>query len=373
MARAPVYGFHKASGQARTTFNGKRIYLGPHGSEGSLQKFAGILARWEAAKAQGTNPAVTKLTVCRLALLFLKHAETEYSKDGRTTREYDNFRQALRSLTRMYHGCRVVDFGPKKLKVLQSAMVDEGLAQSTINNRLRRIKQVFDWGVSEEVVAVTIAQALRSVKGLRRGKTKAKPPTPKPPVSVAHVNAIKSHVTRPIWGLVQFCLLTGCRPPEACVVRWSEIDTTGKVWAYVPGSHKTEHHGKSRVIAIGPKAQKLLNSFRELSRSDYVFDPQTGLEEYVRRNYRENARARQVGDHYTIDSLSTVIRSACIRAEIPLWTPGQLRKTRATEARRESGLEVAQGILGHSSKQTTERHYAGLDLSMIEENTLKFG
>lgn len=372
MARAPVYGLHKPSGQARTTFNGKRVYLGPHGSTESLEKFHEVLARWESARVEGNNPADTKLTVSRLALLFLEHAETEYSKDGKTTREYDNFRQALRSLTRMYHGGRVVDFGPKKLKVLQSALVDEGLAQSTINNRLRRIKQVFDWGVSEEVVAVTIAQALRSVKGLRRGKTKAKPPAPKPPVSVAHVNAIKSHVTGPVWGLVQFSLLTGCRPSEACVVRWSEIDTTGKVWIYVPSSHKTEHHGKKRVIAIGPKAQKLLNSFRELSRSDYVFDPQIGLEEYVRRNYRDNAQARQVGDHYTTDSLSTAIRSACIRAKIPFWTPGQLRKTRATEARRESGLEVAQGILGHSSKQTTERHYAALDLSTIEENALKF-
>jgi integrase len=279
MGRRPVYGLHKASGQARTTFNGKRLYLGPHGSPESIQSFAEILDRWEVARAQATNPTATKLTVSRLAVLFLKHAETEYSKDGRTTREYSNFRQAMRSLTRMYHGCRVIDFGPKKLKVLQSAMVGEGLAQSTINNRLRRIKQVFDWGVSEEFVSVTIAQALRSIKGLRRGKTKARPPAPKPPVSVAHVNAIKPHVTRPVWGLVQFCLLTGCRPSEACVVRWLEIDTTGKVWAYVPGAHKTEHHGKKRVIAIGPKGQKLLNSFRELSRSDYVFDPQTALEE----------------------------------------------------------------------------------------------
>ena len=373
MARAPVYGLHKPSGQARTTFNGKRVYLGPHGSTETLEKFHEVLARWESARVEGKNPADTKLTVSRLALLFLEHAETEYSKDGKTTREYDNFRQALRSLTRMYLGCRVIDFGPKKLKVLQAAMVDEGLAQSTINNRIRRIKQVFDWGVSEEIVSVTVAQTLRSVKGLRRGKTKAKPPAPKPPVSVAHVNAIMPHVTRPVWGLVQFCLLTGCRPSEACVVRWSEIDTAGNVWAYTPGSHKTEHHGKSRVIAIGPKCQKLLNAFRELSRSDYVFDPQFGLEEHIRNSYRDGATARPCGDCYSTSSLAKAIRTACLKAKNPLWTPGQLRKTRATEARRESGLEVAQGILGHSSKQTTERHYAELDLSLVEENALKFG
>lgn len=71
MARAPVYGLHKPSGQARTTFNGKRVYLGPHGSTESVEKFHEILGRWESARVEGKNPADTKLTVSRLALLFL--------------------------------------------------------------------------------------------------------------------------------------------------------------------------------------------------------------------------------------------------------------------------------------------------------------
>lgn len=373
MAREPVYGLHKATNQARTTFNGTRIYLGTHGSPESLRKFDNVRARWEAAKAGRNTPTVLKLTVGRLALLFLEHAAVEYRRNGKTTGEYDNFRQALRSLTRLYHGCRVVDFGPKKLKLLQASLVEEGLAQATINNRLRRIKQAFDWAVSEELMAVDIARALRSVKGLRRGKTKAKPPQPKPPVSIEHVNGIKPHVTRPIWGLVQFALLTGCRPSEACVVRWSQIDTSGRVWIYEPSDHKTVHRGKRRLITVGPKAQALLNSFRELSRSDYVFDPQIGLEEFVRKQYGEHAKARKVGDHYTKDSLYTAIQKACDTAQIPRWSPGQLRKTRATEARHQGDLETAQQILGHSSKQTTERHYADVDLSRAEANALEFG
>ena len=373
MARKPVYGFHSTSGQARTTVNGKRISLGVYGSPESKARYDEVLAQWEAAKASGKTPKLTNITVGRLAILFLEFARTEYSKNGKPSAEFDNFRQALRSLTQVYVGCRVIDFGPKKLKLLVSSMVEQGLAQSTINNRLRRIKQAFDWGVSEELFSAEIALALKSVRGLRRGKTKAKPPSPKPPVAIEHVDAIKSHVTRPIWGLIQFALLTGCRPSEACVVRWSEIDKSGAVWVYQPSQHKTEHHSKSRMIAIGPKAQQLLNSFRELSRSDYVFDPQVGLEEFVRTNYGEHATARKVGERYTKDSLYTAIQNACDKAGMPRWSPGQLRKTRATEARRESGLEVAQGILGHSSKSTTERHYAGLDLSVVEENTLKFG
>lgn len=167
MARKPVYGLHKATNQARTKFNGKRIFLGRYDSPKSRRKFDEVLAKWEAAKAGRTTPTVSKLSLGRLAILFLEHAATEYSKNGKTTGEYDNFRQALRSLMRLYAGCRVIGLGPKKLKVLQKTLVDEGLAQATINSRLRRIKQVFDWAVSEKLIPVDIVQAVRSVKGFR--------------------------------------------------------------------------------------------------------------------------------------------------------------------------------------------------------------
>ena len=39
----------------------------------------------------------------------------------------------------------------------------------------------------------------------------------------------------------------------------------------------------------------------------------------------------------------------------------------------ENAAETAQQILGHSSKQTTERHYADVDLSRAEANALQFG
>jgi integrase len=54
---------------------------------------------------------------------------------------------------------------------------------------------------------------------------------------------------------------TGCRPGEACAIRRCDIDTGGTVWLYKLSHHKTSHRGKSRVIAIGPKAQELLKQF----------------------------------------------------------------------------------------------------------------
>lgn len=374
MARKPVYGLHAATGQARTTVNGRRVYLGAYNTPESLAQFDRIIADWEAAHVERKPTVNLEVTVSRLAVLFLKHAEKEYQRDGKPTGEAKNFRYALRSLTHQFHGVRCIDFGPKKLKQLQQMLVDEGLAQQTVNGRIRRIKQVFDWGVSEELIPVTVAQALRTVHGLRIGKTSARAPESKGAVSEAHVNAVKPFVTRPVWGMLQFMLLTGCRPSECCGMRWSDVDTTGAVWVYSPKHHKTAHKGKKRLIMIGPKGQQMLNSLRELSRSDFVFDPMTGVEEFIRGKFGDAAKVRKtVGEHYSPFSLHAAVRKACDRAKIPRWSPGQLRKTRATIARQQADLETAQQILGHSSKSTTERHYAAVDVSRAEVNALKFG
>jgi len=53
-----------------------------------------------------------------------------------------------------------------------------------------------EWGVSEELVSVSVSQALKTVHWLRIGKTAAPAPQPKGPVSEAAVLAIKPFVTR---------------------------------------------------------------------------------------------------------------------------------------------------------------------------------
>lgn len=371
MARKPLYGHNK--GLARTTVNGKRVYLGEYNSPESKAAFAEIIAEWETAHAERRPTANVELTVSRLAVLFLQHADKEYRRDGVPTGETANFRHALQSMNNLFHGVRVIDFGPKKLKQLQQQMVKDGLAQQTINGRIRRIKQVFEWGVSEEMLSVGVSRALQTVHGLRIGKTAARAPQPKGAVSVEAVDAIKPYVTKPVWSMIQFMLFTGCRPSEAVVMKWSEINTANAVWTYCPKHHKTAHKGKNRVIVIGPQGQQVLNGIREMSRSDFVFDPQVGFEEYVRKAYGDKAKARKVGDCYTKHGLNTAVRNACDKAGIPRWSPGQLRKTRATQARRDGDLETAQQILGHSSKQTTERHYAAVDMSRAEANALQFG
>ena len=46
------------------------------------------------------------------------------------------------------------------------------LCLNTINKRVDMIRQVFHWGVSEEMVLETVHRALLTVKRLEKGKTK---------------------------------------------------------------------------------------------------------------------------------------------------------------------------------------------------------
>lgn len=48
------------------------------------------------------------------------------------------------------------------------------------------------------------------------------------------------------------------------------------------------------------------------------------------------------------------VRRACIKAKVPVWSPGQLRHTAATRIRAAAGLEMAQIALGHSRADVTQ-------------------
>ena len=127
-----------------------------------------------------------------------------------------------------------------------------------MNARVERVRRIFKWAVAEELVPPAVYQALAAVSGLQRGRTTAHETAPVEPVEDSLVDATILHLNRHVRGLVQFQRLTGCRPREACQVRRCDIDADGPVWFYTPARHKTAWKGKSRVIAVGPKAQELL-------------------------------------------------------------------------------------------------------------------
>lgn len=65
MLRIPTYCHHKPTGQGRVTLGGKDFYLGPHGSQDSLNAYQRLIGEYIATK--GRPPAPDKISLAELA------------------------------------------------------------------------------------------------------------------------------------------------------------------------------------------------------------------------------------------------------------------------------------------------------------------
>jgi integrase len=354
------------------------------------------VAEWLANNRQpSTEEAEPDLTVTELVARYWQFAKSYYVKNGCPTDTLDGIKASLRFLRRSHGSKPAATFGPKALKAVRSQMVGEGLSRPYINASVGRIRRVFKWAVSEELVPVTVYQALTTVPGLSKGRTKARETAPVGPVADSVVDATLDHLGAIVADMVRIQRLTGCRPAEVCIVRPGDIDRTGEVWEYRPESHKTEHRDRQRVILIGPKAQQILTPYLLRPADAYCFSPVEA--EAKHREARHAARRTLMscgnrpgsrkprgnpGLRYRVRSYRQAICRAVARANrerleqakrdgkpenevdlLPTWSPNRLRHSAATEIRRRYGLEASQVVLGHAKADVTQV-YAERDLQL---------
>jgi integrase len=333
--RIPAYRLHRPSGQAVVTLNGHDHYLGKHGTTESHAEYERLIARWLADGRRPIRDAAGP-SVNEVILAFWGHAREYYRKNGRATSQVKIVRAACKGARDRFGPEPAAEFGPAQLKAIRQHWVDAGDSRYYINKRIGVLKQVMAWAAAEELVPGPVAAALRMVRGLGRGRTPAPDRDPVPPAPEADVAATLAHLPAPVAAMVRLQLLTGMRPGEACALRPCDLDRGGAVWTYRPPAHKTEHHGRERIIYLGPQAQAILAPHLEgLAPADRAF---LGVVQSYRRT----------------------IARGCARAGVPTWRPNQLRHNAATRLRAEFGLDVAQVILGHSTADVTQV-YAEVD------------
>jgi len=85
---------------------------------------------------------------------------------------------------------------------------------------------------------------------------------------------------------------TGMRPGEGLIMRGRDLNASGAIWEYRPESHKTEHHGKERVILIGKHGQDILRPFLRPELDAYLFSPVVDGQRPFRRDSYTNAIRR---------------------------------------------------------------------------------
>ena len=159
------------------------------------------------------------------------------------------------------------------LKSVRNHMVDAGLARTSINQHVGRIRRMFKWLGSEQLIPASLADALRLVDGLRVGRTSAREPEPVEPVADSTVDAALPELPKVGADTVRLQRLTGARPAEICQLCLCALDRSGHVWLFNVEGHKTAHHGRSRTICIGPKGQEILLRYLARDSGAYGFQP----------------------------------------------------------------------------------------------------
>lgn len=386
----PKYRKHRASGQAIVTLDGKDHYLGPHGTKASHGEYDRLIGEW-LANGRRSPCTASALTVMELAVAFWRHAQSYYKdSDG----EIGCFKLVLQILKRLYGRTPAAELGPLSLQAVQREMVAAGWCRKYVN---RQSDGAGDGSrIHPPRTAVGCRTPARQGGGSRDDAVQ--------PVPAEHVEAVLPHVSRQVRAMMELQLVTGIRPGEVCAMRTVDVDTTGSLWVYAPAKHKAAHHGHSRSVYLGPKAQAILASFLRPNLQAHIFSPaeaeaerraalhaarKTPMSCGNRPGTNRSAKPEKApGNRYTRASYLRAIYAGCDKAFPPpaplcegngetnaqwrarltpeqqnqlvawqrdhRWHPNRLRHSAATFLRKEYGLEAAQVILGHKTLAVTE-------------------
>jgi integrase len=366
----PAYRLHKPSNHGIVEFEGNRIYLGDYDDPATQEKYHRLIAEWLANGRQLPVDA-EEITVVELCNRYWKWCVATYpAKNGRLSSTAHRTKSVIGEILPLYGRINANEFTPKTLKIVQANWIQNGLVRRTVNEYTAIAVRIFRWGASEGLVPASVYDGVKTVEGIRKGRTMAKESVPVRPVPESHVEAVKPYVSRQIWALIQLQLLTAARGGELLGLRPVDINTSDSVWEATIDEHKTADLGHVRTLYFGSSAQAILKEFMgDRSLDAFLFNPQEanrerhrGCPSPRRANQMPTQRTsnRKIGDRYTSDSYRKAIARACRKADIPNWTPHQLRHNAATLIRREFGLDAAQVILGHATANVTQI-YADLD------------
>lgn len=411
VVRVPRYCRHKGGNRAVVYVDRKEMYLGQYGTEQSLKLYSQFVEKWKAGEYVHRSPRLQgpdDVTVMELTALFLDWAKKNWPRPEKRLSVYA---VSAKRLLRLHADTPVVEFGPLALQAVRKAMVDDGLTRSGINQAVDRIRAIWQWGVSQELVDESRWRALKSVRALRRGQLNVRESDPVGPARWKQLRAVLRRAPAIVRTMVRVEIYTGMRPGELVRLTPAELDRRRPIWVYRPAEHKTAHRQKIRVVQIGPRAQRLLLPLLEgLEPTRHVFRPTdavaawdaaraasvTGKRRCACRDprhrlalaRRKGTKPRVVGESYTVSVYRIALARACAQAyppppelarrpgesaaawkarlgpvgrlQLDAWRadhhvhPHQLRHSFASHVNSRYDKVTAQILLGHSNPAVTE-------------------
>lgn len=345
--RIPKLGRH-SSGQARVTLNGKPFYVGLWGTLDAQKNYADLLAKWEANNRQPLTPTPTCVQTRKVRDLLDDYSTwldstRRYQKEGKPTSQR---RLAKLALNEFAEHCGSV-FATKLSDVLLRQHRDKlearpELARYTINKKIGHVRNALRWARDRGMLTRDQWLGIAEIRPLSRhecgGREGRKS---KRAVSPEDVEKVAQKAGPLVARMLRVQAAVGMRPGEVCAMRWCDlstepVDVDGTPCTIYTVAHpKNEHHGKApTTYALPPRVVELLGT--PTAPGAYVFpSPQKTGRGFFRGAYC-NALAR-----------------ACVLANVPHFSPHELRHSFLTRAAAKFGVVAASAAANHSSTQIT--------------------
>lgn len=373
MPKTPSYRSRRGYSQAIVTLTDsatkerRDYWLGQFGTPASRECYHRLIAEWEgngrrlprATFEQPPTTTTSGVSVAELIRDYWRWASVYYGLGDRSSL------QILLRLLRTYYGqTPAIDFGPNKARGLREAMIrgDQNAdpprrpwSRKYINRQMGRLRHLFKWAASRELVPVSVHQSLCTLEPLKRRRSEARETEKVGPVPKHLLDGVLPQLSRPVRAIVALQLHTGARPGELLGLRPCDIemDEQAGIWTYNLETHKNAYCDKERIIYFGPQAQAIIRTFLgDRPTNAFLFRP--GDADAERRaavhasrktplscgnrpgTNRRTAPRRKPGERYTTTSYCRAIQYACDEAFPPpahlarARVPARGRKTDAT-------------------------------------------
>jgi len=379
------------SGQSFVRVDGRNIYLGRTGDPKTIARYAVFVSEYQAnglvvpdgfdAKSVDERAGLLlssspipdehleekPMIVAHLCESYKVHLLKRYGGDHQV-QDLARKTRVIGDLLKHDSQTLIESFGPKKLKEHRQRWVNAGNISRKYANRLtNETKSLFLWGVAEELVRPEVVVALKAVKPLLGGEA-AYELDDREAVPLEVVRATAKFLSPVVRAMVRLQVTTGMRPSEICAMRPMDIDRSGPVWFYRPGSHKTKWKGQKREIPLVGDARAVVEDYINRKSDSHLFSPAEGMawfrakqrserQSKVQPSQRDRRKAnplKQPGEKYDSGSYRQAITRACKEAKVTAWTPYQIRHLAGTVVAELLSLENAKALLGHADIATTQ-------------------
>lgn len=328
MPRHPKPCWDSINERWRTRINGKQYYIGTKNSD-----YADVLERFSKLYRELTGLAVhpdpPPMTIMELVNAWMRaHGYFSLAPLNRWPRparwRHDNLSKWV-EFCESIELLAVDDITTDNLKRFTDYCRSKGWTNWTIRHYVYSARAVCDWGHQQGHVPVAVDR-VKLPKGQYQPQDIA-------PADIGKLlKKIESSPRLARAGrIIRFCLLTGCRPGEARLLKWGQVRIDQSIALLGRGEHKTGNKtGRTRTIHLSGEAIELLRSIKPSKAPD-----------------SQHVFISRLGEPYTRDGLAAIVGRLGAH-------PYALRHTWA-QSMVDGGvpLEVVSKAMGHASVVTT--------------------